>query len=200
MKKTITIRFATEADKEKVGDFRKEQYKTAKEFKVLDESVLYKQRGKVFVAELDGEIISTMQIEEISDAETLHNISATVIPSWFNHFPTLYLSKGATKTEYRNTGINSYLRLITLQLALSTNIQSLVGTAYEGSSRINLLKRIGYTTTTTTIEKEYQNFNTPLFLCLERSKFVNAIELLKKETEYLVNEYTIVNVTKLKGE
>jgi hypothetical protein len=62
-KPILTIRFANEADNVKLTEFRVSQFKTAKEFELLNPALLSLQKGLIYIIEQDGIIISTMQVE-----------------------------------------------------------------------------------------------------------------------------------------
>ena len=195
-KQTITIRQATLQDTEKVTQFRIDQFRTAKEFELLSIDPLSQMKGQVLIAEFENEIISTMQFQKISNHEELVANETEYIPDTFDYFETFYLSKGGTKREFRNTGINSYLRKIILEIAIDNSaINSLTGTAYENAPRINTLKRIGYNITDTyTVKTDYiKATEKPLFLSLERQNFLTAIEFLETESVELKNNYNIIN-------
>lgn len=195
MKKTIKIKYATSKDYESIAAFRIKEYKTAKEFEILDLKALSKQRGNVLIAELDGEIISTMQFEIIESFADLKKTDDNITDEVdFNAFATLYLSKGATRKEFRNTGLNSLLRKVSLQYALqNNNIFSLSGIAYENAPRLNLLQKLGYSITI--LKHSDKTYSKPkgkiLFLCLPRNKFSSALDLLKLEVSGLQDKYVV---------
>jgi hypothetical protein len=196
-KQTITIRFATDKDTETIADFRIQQFKTAKEFEIKDLAAVAKQRGKVFIAEIDGTIISTMQIEVVNNSEEFKKIETAYIPSSFDDYKTIYLSKGASTKEFRNKGLNSLLRKITLNIALNdTEIKSLTGTAYDNAPRINLLKKLGYEIEEIQPDLSYAKpVGKELFLCLRQSNFLTAKQLLSSELAELESEYDILDNT-----
>lgn len=193
-KPTINIRQATIDDTEKITQFRIDQYKTAKEFEILDLDALSEQRGKIYLAELDDRIISTMQQEIISSVMTATILTHTIIPTNFSHFDTMYLSKAGTQKEYRNTGLNSYLRLLSIKEALTTNtINSLIGIAYENAPRLHILEKLGYIfTEVQLLDKEYTNpYGKVFFLSLNRPQFQLAIDILETETSDLTQKFEI---------
>jgi hypothetical protein len=195
-KPTITIRQATSDDIEKVTQFRIDQFKTAKEFEVVSTELFSVMKGQVLIAELDNEIISTMQFQTLSNRQELVRAETSYIPDNFDGFETFYLSKGATSREFRNTGINSYLRMVILKYAVVDNkINSLTGTAYNNAPRMNVLKRIGYNMIETyNIVHDYLKAkDNPQFIWLDRVKFANAVDLLEVEIEELKSNYEIIN-------
>ncbi len=54
-KPIITIRQATPDDKAKVTQFRIDQFRTAKEFEVVNTKLFSEMKGQVLIAELDNE-------------------------------------------------------------------------------------------------------------------------------------------------
>ena len=192
-KSVITIRYATIDDAENVASFRIEQFKSAKEFQIIDLNAVGKQRGKIFIAEIDEEIISTIQMEVINDGVVFEKIATCLIPENFKSYKTIYLSKGACAKEYRNIGLNSFLRMLILQDAIKNeNILSLSGTAYSDAPRINLLKKLGYKLVEIPPNLNYAiPLGKELFLCLKREKFNTAYKLLQDETQELESNYTI---------
>lgn len=187
-KPIITIRQATLDDNEQLTNFRISQFKTAKEFELLGTKDFSSQFGSVWVATRDNEIISTMQAEILANIHLLNSKVNCSMPNNFLTFDTLYLSKGATKKEYRNTGLNSLLRLYILQSIIdTTTIKSLSGIAYENAPRLNLLNRLGYELA------EISDWDNSVFkpvgkvflLRLDRDNFNFAITEIKTETEGL---------------
>ena len=193
-KPILTISFANIHDNDRLTEFRISQFKSAKEFELLDTKLLTKQRGNIFLVEKENEIISSMQIEKSETKKNLISISNVNIPEQFNFFPTFYLSKGATLKEYRNTGLNSYLRLLTIKEALHDDkIKSLTGFAYENAPRLNLLKNIGYLFYPVSfIDTSYTKpFGQLFFLSLERACFAKALKQLDEEIKELQNQFTL---------
>ncbi|MFN8277213.1 MAG: hypothetical protein U0T84_07010 [Chitinophagales bacterium] len=191
-KPTIIIRQANLDDSEQLTDFRISQFKTAKEFELLGTKDFSSQYGNVWVATRDSEIISTMQAEILANIYLLNSKVNCLLPDNFLTFDTLYLSKGATKKEYRNTGLNSLLRLYILQSIIdTTSIKSLSGIAYENAPRLNLLLRLGYEFA------EISDWDSSVFkpigkvflLRLDRDNFNSAITEIKTETESLYQHF-----------
>lgn len=201
MKKTLTIRYANSSDSDRLTDFRISQFKSAKEFELLDSSVLSLQRGHIYLVEDGDQIISTMQIEHSVDTEHFKTICSAHFPADFNAFETFYLSKGATIKEYRNTGLNSYLRRQTLLNAINNEkIQSLTGVAYENAPRLHLLLNLGYEFTD--VQLIDLSYTIPkgkvFFLKLHRKDFASAYEKLIVETSELEQQFKLINQTEPK--
>jgi len=180
----LTVRVATPADADAVAAFRIQQYKTAAEFEILDLEALAKQRGRVLIAEARGEIVSTMQIEVVESLEDFMALDLDITEEiGFNAFPTLYLSKGATARQYRNTGLNSLLRLEALRYGMQQGVRSLSGIAYDNAPRLHLLARLGYSITV--IPHRDVTYSRPkgdmLFLSLPEHQFQAAMSMLEVE-------------------
>jgi len=196
-RQTLIIRYATSADSDRLTDFRISQFKTAKEFELLSPNLLAQQRGHIFIAEQHQDIVSTMQVE-FSDFANFQNVCHASFDNDPTLFDTLYLSKGATIKEHRNSGLNSLLRKYTLQAALKNpRVNTLTGVAYENAPRLHLLGRLGYIITET--ELLTKNFTKPLgkvlFLRLDRPNFLRAIDMLQEETQELREQFEIINQT-----
>ena len=58
-KPILTIRYATIDDAENVASFRIEQFKSAKEFQTIDLNAVGKQRGKIFIDEIQDLAVET---------------------------------------------------------------------------------------------------------------------------------------------
>ena len=195
-KPKLNIRIANMNDHERVANFRIEQYKTAKEFKIVDIDALTRQRGKVLLIELDGNIVSTMQMEIVENRESFNIIETAFIPADFFAYPTTYLSKAATLREFRNVGLNSLLRKLVIEDALEMeDILSITGTAYENAPRIHLLTKLGYDIVEIPPDVNYAKpIGKELFLCLKRDKCQLALQLLNAEIEELEDHFDWVYV------
>jgi hypothetical protein len=193
-KPILTIRYATTADSERLTDFRISQFKTAKEFELINSDLLSYQNGQIFIIESNKEIISTMQVEKCTTIEDFTDKCSGNIPNDFKELSTLYLSKGATNKAYRNVGLNSILRKITLETALAdSSIMSLTGFAYENAPRLNLLHAIGYSFAEADIK--YCNYTKPygkmFFLKLSRSSFEYAHNFLSSDVYDIAKSFSV---------
>lgn len=191
----IVIRLANSADSESLTNFRIQEFKTAKEFELLNPQLLSYQSGHIFIVESHKQIISTMQVEKCISQRIFGEKCSTNIPSGYNCFPTFYLSKGATSKQFRNLGLNSILRKITLEYAMDDEtIKSLTGVAYENAPRLHLLQNLGYTFLEVDLnDKTYTRPNGKVFfLSLERESFKKAYNLLSREVEELSNQVRII--------
>ena len=196
-KPSIKIRLATINDTEQLTDFRISQFKTAKEFEIKSLDTFSRQSGTTIIAEIQGEIISTMQAEIVTNLTDLENrVDATIAKDAVN-FDTFYLSKGATSKEFRNTGLNSFLRLLIIEQALKINsIQTLSGIAYDNAPRIRILKKLNYSFTEVT---EWESSPTigigkVFLITLPRTSFYSALLILKSEITDLFSQYNFEKI------
>ena len=189
-KEKLIIRYAKPADFDTLAKFRIEQFLSSNEFVVKTPEKLANVAGKVLIAENESGIISTMQFEIMPSHEFFRDYSNANFLSEprTDIYPSYYLSKAGTSKEYRNTGINSILRIIIIQQAIAeSSILSLTGCGYENGPRLNLLKRLGYDFSE--IKLSETAYTVPngkfFFLCLERQKLQSALEKLEEETKEL---------------
>ena len=186
MKRNLIIRFANPSDINSVTHFRMIQLGTAKEFKLLKPELLANQNGNVFIVEVDGVLISTLQVEPINSVDDFNSKSGTMFikPVKQSLFPGLYLSKAGTSESYRNLGINSLLRSLVISRAIKNQcINSLTAIGYESAPRLNLLKRIGYNFAKVKIPENGYTLplKQPLFLFLPRRLFEYSNKKISQE-------------------
>jgi hypothetical protein len=177
----LQVRYATAADNSSLTAFRIAQFKTSREFEVLDFSHFNECRGKVYLVESGEVLVSTVQMEKIDSLQDLVRYAHVQIPEDFSRLATLYLSKGATVKAFRKTGLNSLIRRLVLEEVIADpTVQSLTGVGYEHSPRLNLLKDIGYVLTEISLLDE--TYTRPIgkvfLLTLTRDKFQAAYERL----------------------
>lgn len=200
-KPTLTIRYATPADSDRLTDFRISQFKTAKEFELIIPELLSMQSGYIFLVEQNEFIVSTMQLNIVTNSDYFRRLSlsgekiAEKITTSF--LPSMYLSKAATIKELRNSGLNSYLRMLSLNNAILTKINSLTGVAFENAPRLHLLEKLGYSFTE--IEMASTDYVIPkgksFFLQLASEFFFSATKILESEIAELKEQFTIINLT-----
>lgn len=178
----INVRFATPEDNDAISELRLTEYRKAKEFTIVDESMIAKQRGMVLIAENEEkQIMATMQMEVYNSKEDLSEASIFYTPADFSLFPTLYLNRAASSSRFRNKGLNSLLRKKAFEFAIEhPEMKSISGAVYEGAPRINLLKNLGYHFTETEEKIQYLVPNSKVyFIYLERASFESAKETLE---------------------
>jgi len=182
----VQVRYATAADNSILTTFRIDQFKTSREFEVLNFSRFNECRGKVYLVESEEVLVSTLQTEKIERLQDLIRYAHVQVPEGFSHLPTLYLSKGATVKAFRKTGLNSLMRRLVLAEAIADpSVQSLTGVGYEHSPRLHLLQEIGYILKEISLlDETYTRPNGKVFLLtLSRDKFQVAYEQLLAITE-----------------
>jgi hypothetical protein len=192
------IRNATSADLAEVSELRKLQYAAAPEFQVKDQSAVAEQRGSVLLVLHGDEILSTMQVEGAADRPFLERLDRSAIGTSFSAFPTFLLSRAATHVSWRRHGLNSLLRLAVLRRAVAEErIQSLTGMAYVGAPRLHLLERLGYSVEV--VPQPDASYIQPvtqrILLCLERDRFIQALDRLNTELAPLFQEFEVEDAT-----
>lgn len=202
MDNNLLVRLANPDDYKKLSAFRIAQFKDNNEYILKDSLLLSKQNGFIYIIELINgikkDIISTMQVEYIQSVIHFNNLYKQYydIPLESSIFPSLYISKVATIKSLRNIGLNSYLRAQSLNFAnTKEEIQSLTGVVFDGSPRVHLMQKIGYQSKE--MKFEDSSYLKPLvqtyFMWLVRTKFSDALSLLKTEISYLEKSYNINN-------
>jgi hypothetical protein len=186
----INVRFATPEDYDAVSELRLTEYRKAKEFVIKDESMISKQRGMILIAENEEkQVLSTMQMEVYDSLKSLSEASIYYPPHDFSLFPTLYLNRAASSSQFRNKGLNSLLRRKAFEFAVENReLKSISGAVYEGAPRINLLKSLGYHFIETEEKIEYLAPTAKMyFIYLERAQF----EAAKSTIENIINSPVI---------
>ena len=194
-KPTINIRLATLDDTQKLYHLRHSSFSETEEFKLINADYLKIQRGSVYVAEYNSKLISTIQFEVVEKISDLIEKSGTNIIEDREILNTIYLSKGATERKFRNTGINSIIRLFALNEALrNATINSITGIGYENAPRLNLLKHMGYDLIeASSFDYDFIVPNGKVhFLYLNKQYFKQAITLLEKMMRDLENTHNLV--------
>jgi len=140
----ISIRVAIPEDYELVYALLKEEYSNNSFFSLENDDYLREgntRDTKILVVVEDGEIISTMRGTLLHDSTNIEHIH---FPADFSNFPSLYLTRAATKKGSGKTGLNSLLRYFFILQAREKGCKSLTGVANRKMPRVNLLEQIGY--------------------------------------------------------
>lgn len=142
------ILFVDSKRKNEIDTLRIQSYKKADGF-ALDLSTLKwkpaDDESFILAAEVNGELISTMRGEVIADQSILEK--KLECPWDFPleiEMPVLTLSRAATLSSYRTSGLNLLLRYWFLRFAITHQIQFVIGTFVSGSPRENTLREMGY--------------------------------------------------------
>lgn len=194
---SLVIRMAEHQDNNSLFDFRVSQFSTAKQFKLVKPQMLSAITGYNYIVEHNDEIVATMQAERILEKRDFAHQSGTCFLTTEpaeDSFPTMYLSKAGTVSNFRSMGINSYMRLLILkEINRNTTIQSISGVGFENSPRLNLLRKLGYSFMEISISKD--DYTRPMgktyFMNLSRSSFAKAIRILERETSQLTQQFKI---------
>jgi len=180
------ISVATSADAHDVTVLRKLAFAYADQFRMTDDSGLEwgeeDQSGIVTAAWNDaGEIVSTTRGEVITDQRHAERKMMSTVPLGDEAFPSLLLTRGATRDGYGKTGLHSALRYYFIDAALNAGFASMLGLVYEGAPRIRLMEQIGYdlVPAARNWEKEAEILARPLVACLPRDRMRAALETLR---------------------
>lgn len=142
------IFFADGGRKEDIERLRMEEYPKAAGFVVDPTTLRWKpsdDESYVMVAEHDHRLIATMRGEVIDDRLVLEK--KLECPWDFPlelEGPVLLLSRAATSSEFRSSGLNLALRYWFLRLASAHGIRFVIGTFVSGSPRERSLAEMGY--------------------------------------------------------
>lgn len=140
--------FADAQRKSEIEELRKQEYAKASGFHLDLSTLKWKNsddESYVMVAQKNLQIVSTMRGEIIDQISLLEK---KIECPW--SFPVnldgsvLLLSRAATDSSQRLTGMNLVLRYWFLQLAMHYKIPYVVGTFVTGSPRENTLREMGY--------------------------------------------------------
>jgi len=142
------IAFADASLKEEVDRLRMQEYAKATGFAVDLTTLKWKpsdDESHVMIARRDGRLVSTMRGEVIDNLVLLErklecpwNFPVSL------DLPVLLLSRAATCSSQRASGLNLVLRYWFLRLALEKGVRFVIGTFVTGSPRENSLREMGY--------------------------------------------------------
>jgi hypothetical protein len=136
------------SDADAIGELRMREYESAGGFTLNLETLAWRASDDdsfVLVARCDGRIVATMRGELIDDMGLLER--KLECPWDFAPppaMPALLLSRAATSTTHRASGLNLILRHWFLQFAVARDVGSVIGTFVAGSPRENSLRAMGY--------------------------------------------------------
>lgn len=142
------IFFADAGLRDDVEKLRMQEYARARGFAVDLTTLKWKQsddESHVMVARNDGRLVSTMR-GEIIDSLTL--LEKKLECPWDYpvklDMPVLLLSRAATCSSQRSSGLNLVLRYWFFRMARAKGVRYVVGTFVAGSPRENSLRAMGY--------------------------------------------------------
>ena len=142
------ILFVDDKSKTEINQLRTQEYAKASGFQLDLSTLNWKPSDDdsfVMAAKKDQTILATMRGEFIDELSILE--AKLECPWNFSDdfkLPVLLLSRAATHSSQRGSGLNLLLRYWFLKFALARNIQFVVGTFVSGSPRENSLKEMGY--------------------------------------------------------
>lgn len=96
----------------------------------------------MLTARSEGQLIGTMRASLISCSADLGYEDEGMLTTGL--VPALCLSRAATVSGRRTSGVNSLMRLYCIEAALERGLQSIVGFVYQGASRTRLLATLCY--------------------------------------------------------
>jgi len=142
------IKFVGAEHSEQINAIRMQEYAQASGFDLDLKTLEWKQSDSdsfVMAAEQDGAVISTMRGEVISEQSLLEKkLECTWNFPLQLEFPILLLSRAATLSSHRSSGMNLVLRYWFLKLAEFHQIPFVLGTFVSGSPREQSLREMGY--------------------------------------------------------
>lgn len=145
---SLTLRCVQPSDKQRLEALRIEAFRNAKNTSLIDDTPLrwnqVEEKHLCLVVENEaGEIVSTIRAVKIEDTATFLHWS-NIIAGPEIQFPLLYLKNGATAVAYRRLGLNIILKMVLIHQCLESNVQCMVNTINEGTSRIKLIESMGF--------------------------------------------------------
>lgn len=191
-----SIRVATRADMAEIGELRVSEYRRAGEFVVIDSTgLLWDERDEADVIlgawdEADR-ALSTMRGSVVSSREEAEALLECSLPVDDSALPALVLGRAATRSTFREAGLNSALRYYFLSFALDAPIRSVLGVVFDQAPRTELMKSLGYVflRPAQTWRKEVQAIQPQFIACLERSRISDACEALRSKVASTLANY-----------
>ena len=141
----LILSSATLGDGPDLTRLLKTSYQSNSDFTVRDEAYFqdhFSGRSVVLTARSEGQLIGTMSASLISCSADLGYEDEGMLTTAL--VPALYLSRAATVSGGRTSGINSLMRLYCIEAALELGLQSIVGFVYQEASRTRLMAALGY--------------------------------------------------------
>lgn len=191
------IRALTRTSASAVNDLRRAEYAKASGFRVADSGILWNasdDQSIVLGAFEDEQLIATMRMEVIEDLDIVEK--KIECPWNFDlplRFPVMILSRAATATSHRGTGINTLMRLHALKIAKSMGVQFALGTFIADSPRARTLERMGYRFFENKLgwnRHDYKSEKTVIVAALDlEAEFEKAAEECRRLTNEIVDTY-----------
>ncbi len=131
-----------------VNALRKTEYAKAKGFSVQDSGIFWNtsdDQAIVLGAWEADKLIATMRMEILEEQALVEKkIECPWDFAVALRFPALILSRAATDSSYRGTGINTLLRKHCFEIAKERGVKQAIGTFVAGSARTRTLEKMGY--------------------------------------------------------
>lgn len=188
------IRRASFADQSSISLLRIQEFKRANEFTLVKPEYLLWGRcdeENVVLAAWDGpEPVSTMRAVLVRNSAQATQCLQCTVPAHIA-YPAIVLNSGATRLEYRGTGLNSALRYYVFEAAIRDKIQTIIGPIYQGAPRTNFMQKLGYVFMAPA--KSWQNKLSPkkvrLLALLKETQFNQAAALIKTSRVDILREF-----------
>ncbi|MFN7097861.1 MAG: hypothetical protein ACK4PR_09975 [Gammaproteobacteria bacterium] len=194
------IRLASEGDLNKVSELRLKAFKSTDQFMILNSELIqtdqYDNKDDIIIAtDNANNIVSTLRggvLVNHSQAEARLEAKLNVDPDFF---PALYLSKGATCLDHRNSGIHSVLRYYFLLGLLNSSINSVIGITYQNAPRLNTMQKMGYNfqKLTTCHYTHVKPIEPPILAFLKKENFFSAYNILSNQHQTVIKDYPWVD-------
>lgn len=132
-----------------IDELRMQEYARASGFQVDLNTLRWKtsdDESYIMAAETGGRIVSTMRGELIDSMELLERkLECPWSYPMELRMPVLLLSRAATCSSQRTSGLNLLLRYWFLKFAVHHDVRHVIGTFVTGSPRETTLREMGYT-------------------------------------------------------
>lgn len=104
--------------------------------------------------------------------------------------PVALLTRAATLSDYESSGLHSILRCRALEICLNNKIETILGTMESSATRLEALKKLGYTLLATKENWGKESYiksesGVSLIGLIERQKIEKAVSLLQKKYDLL---------------
>jgi hypothetical protein len=147
------IRLLTSADARLVNELRLSEYASSQDFKMTDAN--WAERRLLWSTEDDHApvlgvwqghaLVATMRADSIADLPgATREFHGAPVPDNHIEWPALTLTRAATRSDFKRSGLNSLMRMHFIFAALCRGIHRLYGYVVVGGERTRLMQRLGY--------------------------------------------------------
>lgn len=141
------VRLLSKSDQIEYNKLLKASFSGAKNFRTESATQVWTKTDDfypVFGLFHGQKLVSIMRAEWIdSQLELMHKLGEPE-GTWNPRLPMGYLAKAATLPEFAGKGFNSVLRYYCLKLYTHWRLEGVVGIMAAGSSRMNVMEKMGY--------------------------------------------------------